>query len=129
MVRRCTQPNNSAYRNYGARGVQVAEVFLTFEGFLKEVGERPGPGYSLERLDNNGHYEPGNVVWATKKTQQRNRRTNHKLTFNGQTLTIAEWAEVTGLRFGTILSRLRYGWSVQKTLASPLLKTGRPRVR
>lgn len=129
MVRRCTKPNNSNYGDYGARGVRVADVFLTFDGFLKEVGERPGPGYSLERLDNNGHYEPGNVVWATKKAQQRNRRTNHKLTFQGETLTVAEWAERTGIRFGTILSRLRYGWSVQKTLASPLLKTGRPRTR
>jgi hypothetical protein len=96
-----------------------------FSKFLRDVGERPGPGYSLDRYpDNNGNYEPGNVRWATKKEQQRNMRSNVILTLNGETRTMAEWTELRGWKSHAITWRLRHGWSVERALSEPM-KYGR----
>ena len=74
MKDRCLNPNHSSYANYGGRGVRVCERWLAFEGFLADMGERPS-GTSIDRLDSNGGYKPGNCRWADAKTQGRNRRT------------------------------------------------------
>lgn len=77
MIQRCTNPKNHKYPNYGARGITVCERWLTFENFLADVGERPD-GLTLDRKDNDGNYEPGNVRWATHKQQANNRRPRRK---------------------------------------------------
>ena len=74
MFKRCYNPNNRSYKWYGARGVTVDPVFRDFRRFYEEVGPKPGPGYSIDRIDNNGNYEPGNIRWATQSEQNYNQR-------------------------------------------------------
>lgn len=91
----------------------------SFQAFLADVGECP-PNHTIERINNNGNYEPGNVHWRPRSDQARNRRITRTLTFNGQTLSIAEWAEKTGLPFRTLKARIdKYGWDVDKALTTP----------
>jgi hypothetical protein len=121
MLRRCRRPNENSFSRYGGRGISVCVRWLDFANFIADMGRRPSSDYSLERINNDGNYEPGNVRWATAKDQARNRRSSSFLTFNGRTATIAEWAERTGLTSQQIAGRLsRQGWSVERTLTEPL---------
>lgn len=119
MVDRATNPNNKRFKDYLGRGIGVCDRWLSFENFLSDVGGRPN-GTTLERIDNNLGYFPGNVKWATRSEQQRNRRTNHLVTFKGETHCIAEWAELVGLRFSTLFTRLKRGWSEERALTTPV---------
>lgn len=75
MIQRCKNPDHVGYKNYGGRGIRVCDRWLySFESFIEDVGERPGPEYSLDRIDNDGNYEPGNCRWADRKTQAANKR-------------------------------------------------------
>ncbi|HWY36734.1 MAG TPA: hypothetical protein VNX68_18965, partial [Nitrosopumilaceae archaeon] len=76
MVQRCTNPKKDGYDRYGGRGIKV--LFPSFKAFLKEVGERPSQKYSIDRINNDGNYEPGNVRWATAEQQASNRRKCHE---------------------------------------------------
>lgn len=120
MKARCSKPNLRAANRYIGRGIRVDPAFSTFEGFYKHLGQCPD-GYTLERIDNDGHYEPGNVKWATMDEQRRNRSDNRRLAFNGENLTLAEWAGRTGISLGTIWARLARGWDPVKTLTAPLV--------
>jgi hypothetical protein len=122
MIKRCGNPAAKDYAFYGGRGVRVCERWrLSFAAFLADVGDRPSANHTLDRFpNNNGNYEPGNVRWATRVEQMRNTRANHLLTHNGETRTIAEWAEVTGLAQHAIWKRLRRGWGVAESLTIPL---------
>lgn len=119
MVKRCEDPRCVAFPNYGGRGIKVAPELRTFEGFLAHMGPRP-VGLTLERINNNGNYEPGNVCWATRKAQGRNSRHNHILTFRGMAQPISAWTEMLGFKRTTIGQRLRYGWSTERALSTPL---------
>ncbi len=114
---RCNNPNYPYYYCYGGRGIKV--LFASFGEFYAEVGDRPNKRFSLDRIDVNGHYEPGNVRWVDDKTQQRNRTTNHLITFNGETLCIAEWAERLNVKTTLISMRLFRNWCVPCTLTIP----------
>lgn len=74
MVQRCTNPNNDGYGDYGGRGIKVCDRWLNFEDFYADMGDRPSLKYSLDRIDNNGNYEPSNCRWATQTDQSRNQR-------------------------------------------------------
>jgi hypothetical protein len=116
IKRRCSQPNDKDYATYGARGIRVCERWhASFDAFLADMGERP-QGTSIDRIDFRGHYEPGNCRWADITTQIRNRSNTVRLTLNGQTQTIQEWSEQTGIKYTTIRSRIRKGWPVEKIL-------------
>ncbi len=107
---RCEQPSADSYKTHGGRGIKF--LFTSFEELLAEVGRRPSPKHSLDRYPNNetGHYEKGNVRWATKKEQARNTRRNHLVTFNDKTQCLIEWCEELGRSWHTVKSRIYHGW-------------------
>ncbi len=117
MLSRCRQETNVNFRYYGGRGIRVCEEWQrSFEQFLADVGPKPSPEYSIDRVDFNGHYEPGNVRWATRAEQARNRRTNRVVTFRGTTMSLAEAAERAGIPYGRASARLRRGWPLERAL-------------
>ncbi len=122
MISRCTNPNDINYHNYGGRGITVCKRWRKFENFLEDMGEPPSAKHSIDRIDNNGNYCKSNCRWATDTEQQRNTRRNHSVTYNGKTQCIAAWAEEYGINDGTLRSRLRLGWSIEKALTTPVKK-------
>lgn len=120
MRARCEMPNTKSYPAYGGRGIAVCERWKQdYENFLMDMGECPSEKFTIDRIDNNLGYSPGNCRWATKLEQARNQSSNHLLTFNGKTLCITEWAEETGINNRTLRTRLRKGWSIEQTLTTP----------
>lgn len=110
MIDRCTNAKNKHFENYGGRGVVICHRWrISFKNFLDDMGIRPD-GTSLDRVNNDGNYEPGNCRWATRSQQQSNRRVNHLITINGETRTITQWSLVSGISTCTISSRIRLGW-------------------
>jgi hypothetical protein len=125
MKQRCLNPKSTGYHRYGGRGIKVCKRWLdAFENFLADVGEIPFRGATLERIDNEGDYEPANVKWATRKEQANNVRTNKLVTWKGKTLTAAQWAERTGVKRHTIYQRLSDGRPLEEVLAGPLSRQG-----
>lgn len=121
MRQRCNYTAYHAYHRYGGRGIKVCVRWNVFAHFLLDVGPKPSKSHALERVDNDGNYEPGNVVWATRKVQARNRCCNRFVEFNGTSKTIAEWAAITGLPSRVIERRLnKLGYSIERTLTQPL---------
>jgi len=94
IVTRCTNPETKDYPKYGGRGIQICDRWRDFANFFADVGHRPSLQHSLDRINNNGNYEPGNVRWATAKEQARNRRGNHLVCLNGKVMTKAEALEL-----------------------------------
>jgi len=121
MHARCSNPKADNFRFYGKRGIRVCERWGDFWAFIEDMGPRPSPGHSLDRIDSNGNYEPGNVRWAEKKVQARNTRSNRLLTLNGRTQCISAWSEETGLKIATIGARIRQGWPVEAALSKGLV--------
>lgn len=124
MNRRCNDPRCNSYKNYGARGISVCNEWRdSFEAFYKHVSILPNygeKGYTLDRENNDGHYEPGNVKWSTAIEQHRNTRRNIMLTFDGRTLCLAEWANIIGISTAALHKRLKKGWGVDKALSTPV---------
>jgi hypothetical protein len=120
MHQRCENPNYPSYARYGGRGIAVCNRWSVYENFVADMGERPTPQHSIDRIDNLGPYSPENCRWATKQQQSNNRRDNHLLTYQDKTQTIAEWARECGLSFFVISQRLQRGATVAQALA-PIL--------
>lgn len=118
MKQRCSNPNNRAYHNYGGRGITVCQRWLTFENFLADMGERP-EHRSLDRIDNDRNYEPGNCRWATKRQQENNTRRNVILEYQGTKKTVTEWARALGICPSTLRLRLWRGWDTERALSHP----------
>lgn len=118
MKGRCYRPTSTRYYTHGARGVKVCAEWQTFEPFYKwALSNGYQENLTLDRINNDGNYEPSNCRWATMKTQANNRRTNHFLTYKGETHTLKEWAEIIGINYNTLVGRInRLGWSIEKTL-------------
>ena len=116
--RRCTNPYHLTNQiNYKDRGIKF--LLKSFEDFILHVGPRP-IGTSLDRIDNNGNYEIGNLRWATQQQQCQNKSNNKFFTFNGETLCAAEWDRKLGLANGSVARRInKYNWPVEKALSTP----------
>ena len=119
MRERCLNPKLKGYPNYGGKGIQVCERWMTFENFLADMGRRPSSKYTLERINNNGNYEPTNCRWATMTEQQRNRSSNRLLTYQSKTQPAVVWAEEVGVEYQTLMKRLEAGWDVGRALSVP----------
>lgn len=120
IMHRCTNPNNHAYEAYAGRGITVCERWHEYEKFLSDMGERPSVKHSIDRIDNNGNYEPGNCRWVLMAVQNMNRSNTLRLTFNGETKTLLEWAKITNISYSTLISRHTRGWSPMKILTRPV---------
>lgn len=117
MKGRCLNPNGQDFGHYGGRGIKVCDRWQrSFQNFLEDVGRRPTIGHTLERIDNNGDYEPGNVVWVTRLVQANNTRQNHILKYNDEELTIAQWARKLDLKHSTLKHRIYRGWTTEQAL-------------
>ena len=124
MLARCYSRTHHAYARYGGRGIAVCERWrASFEAFLEDMGPRPSKRQSIDRIDNDGDYEPGNCRWATPRQQARNRRNNREITWRGETRTVAGWAEVLGLSKHALRHRLEAGWSIERVLTAPPRQT------
>lgn len=120
MIARCTNSKNNRFHLYGARGISVCERWLeSFQNFQQDMGERP-EGMTLDRINVNGNYEPGNCRWATPKQQGRNTRVNHLIEIKGQTKTVTEWTEIYGLKLKTVWSRISYGFTGEDIFKSEI---------
>lgn len=122
MLKRCYEPTHHKYPTYGALGVKVYAEWHDEEGYFRfesYIGERPSPLHTVDRIKTNGNYEPGNVRWATKKEQQRNRRVNALVTIEGKTQCIAAWCEEYGIKQTTFSGRLKHGWTGLSLLNKP----------
>lgn len=119
MKDRC-RPDYEDRRNYADRGITVCEQWLnSFETFFADVGHRPSPKHTLDRINNDGPYSPENCRWATRYQQMRNTRETHLLTHGGETLSVTEWAERCGVVPNSILSRLKWGWPIGRAVTAP----------
>lgn len=131
MIDRCTNHKSQQYHNYGGRGITVCDRWLSFENFYADVGPRPTTDgerskYSLERNDNDGNYEPGNVRWATQPEQRRNCRENVWLEWDGRRMILQDWANHLSMDANTLWNRInQYGWSVEDALTTPVPVDGR----
>lgn len=116
IKKRCKNPKDPAYHNYGGRGITICEHWRTsFLNFFSDMGPRP-PGMTLDRINNDGNYEPGNCRWTDRITQMNNMRTNLRITHQGETLTRAQWERRLGFCHGLIRSRLAGGWSLERAM-------------
>lgn len=126
MKRRCYRVGDNRYPQYGGRGIVVCDRWRkSFAAFLADMGYPPSGAHTLDRIDNDGNYEPGNVRWATLTEQANNRRSNHVLEHEGQRLSVVQWARATGLPEKTLYARLYAGWAVSRALTEPLNKPAR----
>lgn len=119
MKSRCLNPKDKNFRYYGGRGITICERWMTFENFLADMGEKP-TRLTIDRKNNDGNYEPGNCRWATVKQQNRNKRGNNRLLWQGRCYTVTELAEVYGMVRSTLQSRLRKGMSLDQAINTPI---------
>jgi hypothetical protein len=119
MRQRCCNPNTAHYARYGGRGIKICEQWRSFSAFLADMGPRPGPEYELDRINNDGHYEPSNCRWATRAQQMRNTSYNRLLTINGVTKPARDWAAESPADYKTIYTRLFRGWSDEDAVMMP----------
>lgn len=119
MMQRCNNPRSSAFDKYGGRGIRVCEQWRDFDAFYADMGPRPTPKHEIDRIDVNGHYEPANCRWATRKQQMNNTRVTTYLTHDGTTRSLHEWAELHRLNPVTLKVRLQRGWPVSLALTTP----------
>lgn len=120
MRERCFNPNADNYQHYGGKGIRVCDRWASFDNFLGDMGSKPSPRHSVERIDGSLGYTPENCRWAAAAEQQNNRCNNHRLEFGGRVQTIAQWARETGISDHTLRARLTRGWSIERTLTAPV---------
>jgi hypothetical protein len=116
---RCTNPKNKRFKDYGGRGITVCAEWKSFEQFYIDKGRRPGKGFSLDRINNDGPYTPDNTRWATPQEQQNNNRGNRLIDINGVSKNVTQWSLECGLSRMTIYGRLKNGWDPVAAILTP----------
>jgi hypothetical protein len=124
MISRCQVVANNCYRYYGARGIKVCERWQKLENFIADMGPRPSPKHSIDRIDVNGNYEPGNCRWATLVEQANNTRANRRITAFGRTQTMTQWSRELGINVSTILWRIRNGSTPEQAVSESASMAG-----
>jgi len=124
MRNRCLSPANKQYPNYGARGIKVCKRWDSYPNFLLDMGRRPSPNHSIDRIDNDGNYEPSNCRWATKKEQVDNRRVARWFIVNNKKITRLDLAKSLNMNPTTLDERLKKGWSMDRILNTPVRPKG-----
>jgi len=127
---RCNNPRNRGWVHYGGRGIKVCSRWDRPDGlvaFVEDMGLRPGPKYTLDRIDNDGDYTPENCRWVTRSRQQRNTRQTIWVTINGNTKPVPDWCEIFRIGNMNVLNRIRIGWDPIRALVTPVRPT--PKLR
>lgn len=126
---RCHNSKAHAFADYGGRGITMCDRWRLGEGalngfecFLADMGLKPSRAHSLDRIDNNKGYEPGNCRWATRQEQMRNTRLNRVITIFGEEATATDWAERAGMDNDVVIARLAAGWKIGRALSQPVRK-------
>jgi hypothetical protein len=118
MKARCNNSKSQNYKYYGGRGITICDRWLnSFKNFLEDMGEKP-KGLTLERIDNNGNYEPDNCKWATWIEQRNNTRSNRWISYNGETRTVAQWARFLGINAHLFYNKFKKQQSMEKTISA-----------
>ena len=120
MRRRCESEADRDYGNYGGKGIRVCERWMSFPNFIADMGRKPSPQHTIERNDSNGNYEPSNCRWATTTEQARNRSTNLKIEYRGRVQCLTDWCKELSLRYTSVQSRLKAGWSPDRAFTTPI---------
>lgn len=121
IKRRCLMPSDPSFKHYGARGIGMDVRWQKdFLAFLVDVGPRPSPKHTIERINVNGHYERDNVTWVTMQEQARNKRNNRHITIAGRTMILVEWCEFYGISPKNVVARERIGWTMERALSTPV---------
>ena len=120
MKARCFNPNHKRYSDWGGRGITVCDRWLNLDNFLADMGTKPSPKHSLDRIDNNGDYSPKNCKWSTRVEQANNTRYNRLITIKNDTRTIVQWTEKKGYGKTVIYDRLKKGWSEYDAVMTPV---------
>jgi hypothetical protein len=118
---RCLNIKNPDYKNYGGRGISICERWInSSNNFISDMGLKPSEKHSIDRIDVNGNYEPSNCRWATSKTQNQNRSNNHIFEINGESKSIAEWADFFNIKVVYVYSRIWKGWGIYDAITTPV---------
>lgn len=121
MIQRCTNPKDKNYKTYGGRGIKVCDRWMkSFDTFFEDIGSAPSEDLTIDRINNNGNYEPNNCRWATRKQQSNNKRDNVIIRFNGQSKTLAEWAEAFGMKYHTVYRLHLRGYELREAFEQRL---------
>lgn len=123
MIQRGSNTNRPQAHDYVNRGITVCARWSSFDSFLQDMGLRPGKGYSIDRRDNNGIYEPDNCYWATRLEQGRNQRSNYWIEWKGERLTASDWARRLQCNRRTLTGRIEKGWSIERAMTTPFSNT------
>jgi hypothetical protein len=122
MVRRCTKPGHIEWATYGGRGIKVCERWMVLENFIADMMATWKEGLSIDRINPDGDYCPENCRWATSIEQNNNKRNNVRVEYNGETLTLAQWARKLGMSLQAFRDRLKNGWTVKEAIETPPMK-------
>lgn len=120
MRNRCHNPRVKSFADYGARGITVCDRWHKFANFIEDMGHPPSEFHTIERKNCELGYFPKNCEWILRCFQNRNRRDNRRIEFNGQTKTLAEWCDITGLKRSTLQARVARGLTPEQALTLPL---------
>lgn len=124
IKQRCSNPNVPCFKRYGKRGIGISkEWFNSFETFFKDMGPKPSPDHSIERIENSKSYSKENCKWATPKEQANNRRSTIKLFYRGETLSVKQWCERLNLPYSAIIQRVNANWDCIEALETPVKKS------